>query len=84
MRKKPTCEKLIETIGKKESICISQDIVYGLGFEYQQLENKINKTIKYIKENKLYNFSYDKEEIFYTVSDKKARNKLLSILDGDQ
>jgi len=52
--------------------------------ELNTLKSDIDKAVKYIKENKLYNFSYDKEEIFYTVSDKKARNKLLSILDGDQ
>ena len=55
-----------------------------LQMELNTLKSDIDKAIKYIKENKLYNFSYDKEEIFYTVSDKKARNKLLSILDGDQ
>ena len=51
--------------------------------ELNTLKSDIDKAIKYIKENKLYNFSHDKEEIFYTVSDKKARNKLLNILGGD-
>lgn len=51
--------------------------------ELNTLKLQIDKTIKYIKENKLYNFSYDREEIFFNVTDKKVRNKLLNLLNGD-
>lgn len=35
---KPTCEQLIEQLGDNLDITICSDIVYGLGYEYQQLE----------------------------------------------
>lgn len=61
---KPTCEQLIEQLGDKLDITICSDVVYGLGYEYQQLElenqqlkneveklnNIRNEAIKYNKE----------------------------------
>ena len=40
---KPTCEQLIEQLGDKQDITICSDVVYGLGFEYQQLKNEVDK-----------------------------------------
>ena len=62
-----------------DELLISNAINYA---EAQDYKSRIEKAVEYIKKNKLYNFSYDKEEIFYTVSDKKARNKLLNILQN--
>ena len=48
-----------------------------------ELKNRINKAIKYIQNNKLYDFIYDDEELFEVVSDKVAKDYLLNILGGD-
>lgn len=48
-----------------------------------ELKSKINKAIRYLKNNKLYDFDYDEEELFERVSDKIAKGYLLSILKGD-
>lgn len=40
---KPTCEQLIEQLGDKQDITICSDVVYGLAFEYQQLEQENQK-----------------------------------------
>ena len=42
---KPTCEQLIEQLGDKQDIIICSDVVYGLGFEYTQLKNKIDNAL---------------------------------------
>lgn len=44
---KPTCEQLIEQLGNNEDITICSDVVYGLGFEYQQLKNRIDKALSW-------------------------------------
>lgn len=59
-----------------------------LGFEHLQKENDrlnniINTAIKYIQNNKLYDFIYDDEELFEKVSDKATKDYLLYILKGD-
>lgn len=43
-------------------------------------QTRIDKAIEYINKNQLYNFDYDEEEIFEIVSDKIAKEYLLSIL----
>ena len=48
-----------------------------------KLKNRISEAIRYLKNNKLYNFDYDEEEIFEVVSDKVAKDYLLYILKGD-
>ena len=48
-----------------------------------ELKNRISEAIRYLKNNKLYNFNYDEEELFEIVSDKVAKDYLLNILDGD-
>lgn len=45
---KPTCEQLIEALGDNIDITICSDIVYGLGFEYQQLKNELEEKDKEI------------------------------------
>lgn len=45
-------------------------------------QTRIDKAIEYINKNQLYNFDYDEEEIFEIVSDKIAKEYLLSILKG--
>ena len=51
---KPTCEQLIEQLGDKQDITICSDVVYGLGYEYQQLKNEVNKLNNKIKDIKDY------------------------------
>jgi len=46
-------------------------------------EEICRKAIKYINNNKLYDFDYDKEELFEIVSDKVAKDYLLFILQGN-
>ena len=48
-----------------------------------ELKNRVNKAIKYIQNNKLYDFIYDDEELFEKVSDKTTKDYLLYILRGD-
>lgn len=45
---KPTCEQLIEALGNKQDITVCSDVVYGLGFEYNQLKNKIDGAVSLI------------------------------------
>lgn len=53
--------------------------------ERDELQQRIDKAIEYINKNQLYNFDYDEEEIFEIVSDKIAKEYLLSILkSGDK
>lgn len=47
----------------------------------EQLENIRKEAIRYIQNNQLYNFDYDKEELFEIVSDKVAKEYLLNILN---
>lgn len=47
---KPTCEQLIEQLGDNLDITICSDVVYGLGYEYQQLENEVDKLNNIIKD----------------------------------
>ena len=44
-------------------------------------KERIDKAIKYIQNNKLYDFIYDDEELFEKVSDKVAKYNLLKILN---
>lgn len=46
-------------------------------------QDRINKAIEYIKENYLFDFKYDNEEIFEIITDDKATRELLEILKGD-
>ena len=48
---------------------------------YDKKENIIKEVRKYIVTHKLYNFKYDNEELFEIVTDKKAKDELLKILD---
>lgn len=54
---------------------------------YEELEERINKAIKYIEENSLYeqDYDYDYEEnlVEYPPSDEQAKKDLLNILKGD-
>ena len=47
----------------------------------EQLENIRKEAIRYLENNQLYNFDYDKEELFEIVSDKIAKEYLLNILN---
>lgn len=47
----------------------------------EQLENIRKEAIKYMLKNKLYRFKYDDEELFEIVTDKKAKDDLLNILN---
>ena len=59
--------------------------VESLQNQLQQLENIRKEAIRYIQNNQLYNFDYDKEELFEIVSDKVAKEYLLYILNkGDK
>ena len=52
---KPTCEQLIEQLGNNLDITICSDVVYGLGYEYQQLElenQKLRNEIMELQEYK--------------------------------
>ena len=47
------------------------------------LENIIKEVREYIVTHKLYKFKYDNEELFEIVTDKKAKDELLEILDKE-
>ena len=49
--------------------------------QLQQKENIIKEVREYILTHKLYCFEYDEEELFEIVTDKKAKDELLEILD---
>lgn len=49
--------------------------------EIEILNNIIKEVREYIVTHKLYCFKYDNEELFEIVTDKKAKDKLLKILD---
>ena len=49
--------------------------------EIERLNNIIKEVREYIVTHKLYCFKYDNEELFEIVTDKKAKDKLLEILD---
>ena len=56
--------------------------------ERYQLEKEIyksrnEKVVEYLLNNKLYMFKYDDEELFEITTDKKAKDDLLNILQGD-
>lgn len=69
-----TLEELKEELGND-----FDDFMYKSNIE---LLNKIDKAIEYIKNNHLYEYISDKEELFKIVSDSKPTNELLEIL-GD-
>ena len=48
---------------------------------YDKKENIIKEVREYITTHKLYCFEYDEEELFEIVTDKKAKDELLEILD---
>ena len=48
---------------------------------YDKKENIIKEVREYILTHKLYCFEYDEEELFEITTDKKAKDKLLEILD---
>lgn len=47
-------------------------------------KTRCEKAIEYIKENYLFDFKYDNEEIFEIVSDDKATKDLLEILEENK
>ena len=50
---------------------------------YDKKENIIKEVRYYIVNHKLYNFKYDNEELFEIVTDKKAKDELLEIVDKE-
>lgn len=48
--------------------------------ENKKLKEVIDKTKNYIKNNKLYSYIYDEEELFEIITDEVAKEKLLDIL----
>lgn len=64
----------------KEDIETIQGYVEMIEQENQELQQRIDKAIEYIENNKLYHYEYDDEELFeIVVSNKK---ELLDILKG--
>lgn len=51
--------------------------------QLQQKENIKKEVREYIVTHKLYNFKYDDEELFEIVTDEKAKDELLEILDKE-
>lgn len=51
--------------------------------ENKELQDRIDKAVKYLLKNKLYKFKYDEEELFEITTDKKAKDDLLNILQGE-
>ena len=51
--------------------------------ENKELQDRLDKAVKYLLKNKLYNFKYDEEELFEITTDKKAKDDLLNILQGE-
>ena len=75
-------EKRVEELPEK-----TRNIFYAImkiADERDELENIRKEAIRYIQNNQLYNFDYDKEELFEIVFDKVAKEYLLYILNkGD-
>ena len=72
-------EKRVEELPEK-----TRNIFYAIikiADERDELENIRKEAIRYIQNNQLYNFDYDKEELFEIVSDKVAKDDLLNILN---
>ena len=59
---------------KKENIDLENKL--------KQKEDIIDKVEDYIIKHKLFNYVYDKEELYETVTDDRARADLLEILDN--
>lgn len=76
-------EKRVEELPEK-----TRNIFYAImkiADERDELEKIRKEAIRYIQNNQLYNFDYDKEELFEIVSDKVAKEYLLYILNkGDK
>lgn len=76
-------EKRVEELPEK-----TRNIFYAImkiADERDELENIRKEAIRYIQNNQLYNFDYDKEELFEIVSDKVAKEYLLYTLNkGDK
>lgn len=83
---KPTSEQLIELLGNKSEITIVSDIVYGLDFEYKELQQRIDKAIEFIENNKRWDTVFHgKDEDLEDYPDgmyESDVNKLLSTLKG--
>ena len=69
--------ELLLTKSKAQMINLYLDLQQKI----EQLENIRKEAIRYIQNNQLYNFDYDKEELFEIVSDKVAKEYLLNILN---
>lgn len=81
--KRPYAHKYLEEkkkeLNNNKIICLDSEMVYK---DYYDYKSRCEKAIKYINNNKLYDFDYDKEELFEIVSDKIAKEYLLNILNG--
>ena len=80
-------EKSLETINNlQEEIerqSKAQIILANQITEMYDYKSRCEKAVEYINKNQLYNFDYDKEELFEIVSDRIAKDYLLHILQGD-
>ena len=63
-------KELLKENGNKEKVIKAQDSI-------------IKEVRYYIVTHKLYKFKYDNEELFEIVTDKKAKDELLEILDKE-
>ena len=73
--------KDMEEVQLKYEKELAYKAIVQLQQKVEQLEKIRKEAIKYIQNNQLYNFDYDKEELFEIVSDKVAKEYLLNILN---
>ena len=57
------------------------ELIQRLKQENQQLKDIIKEIKAYVMANCLYNFKYDEDELFEIITDEKASDELMEILD---
>lgn len=82
-------KKLLEKKGKEierlKKLCDKYEEEHKTTFEeWKKTINIIKEVREYILTHKLYCFEYDEEELFEIVTDKKAKDELLEILDKEK
>ena len=75
-------DEILEFMTEGEgSSFLGRSMFDAMYFEIERLHSIIKEVREYIITHKLYNFKYDNEELFEIISDKKAKDYILEILD---
>ena len=77
-------EEANKEIERLKKLCDKYEEEHKTTFEeWKKTINIIKEVREYILTHKLYCFEYDEEELFEIVTDKKAKDELLEILDKE-